>query len=368
MLAQRPYFPTVPTELQSLLQGEGLTLLGISDAIDAPAFEREYREWLAEGMAGSMEYLENHAPLKYHPSRILPGCASIIFAGVNYYQPRSHDPHTGEGRIARYAWGRDYHRLLGKRLKRVAGALQERYPEEQFKPGTDSTPLAERFYAERAGIGFTGRNTLLISGQYGSWFVIGEILSTLHFTPSEPAEGRHGACPSSCRKCIDVCPTGALMGPHRIDASRCISYLTIEHKGSIPVELRRKMGNWLFGCDLCQEVCPLNVRAEVTSEEDFRHIRAGETRELAEILDIEDEEQFKEKFAGSPLMRAKRRGLVRNACIVAANNGASDLLPRLRELSRDTDEIIAEHAAWAVAELTDGGDGSQEEDTPETEA
>lgn len=351
MLAQKPYFPQVPSELNSLLEDEGLELMGIADARPAPNREHEYREWLRRGYAGAMGYLESHAEMKYRPDALLPGAQSIIFVGINYYQPTSGPAPASEGRIARYAWGRDYHRVLGKRLRRVARKLGERYPEDKFQHGTDSTPLAERFYAERAGIGFTGRHTLLISGQYGSWFLIGEILSTRHFPASEPPDGRHGGCPTGCRKCIDVCPTGALLGPHKIDGSRCISYLTIEYKGSIPEELRPKMGNWLFGCDRCQEVCPLNVRAQVTDVQDFRQVRAGETEKLEEILRIETEEEFRRKYAGSPLMRAKRTGLLRNACIVAANNGATELLPLLRTRSNDQDAIIREHAAWAVQQL-----------------
>jgi epoxyqueuosine reductase len=177
----------------------------------------------------------------------------------------------------------------------------------------------------------------------------------------------HGACPSGCRKCIAVCPTGALLGPHRIDASRCISYLTIEHKGSIPEELRPKIGNWLFGCDLCQEVCPLNVRAEVTEVTDFVRVKAGESVELRAVLELRDDEDARARFAGSPLLRAGRRGLVRNACVVAANNGAAEapavagataaalgLLPVLRRLAGDADPVVAEHARWAVQRLADG--------------
>jgi epoxyqueuosine reductase len=357
MLAQKPYFPETPEPLRQFLAEEDLELMGVADALSAPEQEETYREWLRRGYAGSMSYLEHHASMKYAPDQIVPGAQSIAFVGINYYQQTSGRYGSSEGRIARYAWGRDYHRVLGKRLKRVAKKLSELFPEDSFKPGTDSTPLAERFYAERAGIGFTGRNTLLISGQYGSWFLIGEIISTRHFPPSRPAEDRHGACPTGCRKCIDVCPTGALRGPHEIDASRCISYLTIEYKGSIPEELRPKMGNWLFGCDLCQEVCPLNVRAQITDVSDFREVRAGETQELEEIMQIRTEEEYRRRYAGTPLMRAKRTGLVRNACIVAANNGEKALLPLLRSLAEDEDEIIREHAQWAVDQLSSGDTG-----------
>lgn len=374
MIPREAWSPPVPAEAARLFRREGLTLVGIAAADASPEREAEFKAWLAEQRHGSMKWLDEHADLKFRPDSMLPGCRSVLVAALNYYQaaswrrgenlaqPASTD--APAGRIARYAWGRDYHKVIGKRLSRVVRALQETYPEDSFRSFTDATPLAERYYAEQAGAGFTARNTLSISSAFGSWFLIGEILSTRAFPPSEPAKGRHGSCPQGCYRCIDVCPTGALHAPHRIDASRCISYLTIEHKGHIPVELRRNMGTWLFGCDLCQEVCPLNVRAEVTSEEDFITLRAGDSQLLRDVLSIETDEQYTARFAGSPLMRAKRRGLVRNAAIVAANMRATDLLPLLRKRAADPDEVIAEAARWAIDELSGPG-GAVE---PETQA
>jgi len=367
VIARRPYYPPVPQELASLFRREGLELLGVSDASADESSEESYRRWLDRGYAGSMAYLRDHAPLKFHPERLLPGARSVLVAGINYYQEAGHRtapdeaaavggaaaaaPSGAIGCIARYAWGRDYHRLLGGKLARVAKELGLRHPEERFRPFTDATPLAERHYAESAGVGFTGRNTLLISSQYGSWFLIGEILSTRSFPASGPPEGRHGACPSGCRRCLDVCPTGALVAAGVIDASRCISYLTIEHKGSIPERLRPLMGDWLFGCDLCQEICPRNLQAQATGERDFLTWRAGSGQELAVILAIEDDAEFTRRFAGSPLMRSRRSGLLRNACIVAANLGARELLPLLRVRAADADPVIAEAAGWALATL-----------------
>lgn len=328
--------------------------MGVADAVVNEAGEAEYQEWLRRNFHGSMAYMERHAAAKFRPEELLPGCRSVLVVGLNYYQDAPAAT-PEEGRIARYAWGRDYHKVLGKRLKRIRRLLEESFPGDRFRSFTDATPLAERYYAEQAGIGFQGRNTLTISEQYGSWFLIGEILSTRRFPPDQAPPGRQGACPSSCRRCIEVCPTGALYAPYRIDASLCISYLTIEHKGSIPKALRPKIGNWLFGCDLCQEVCPLNARRRITAETDFLKVNAGATAELEEILAIPDDESFKERFAGSPLMRPGRIGMIRNACVVAANNGARQLLPELRRLSRDDNEIIAEHARWAVEQLEGSG-------------
>lgn len=349
MLAQHPHYPEVPPQLSELFAEEGLSLLGIAECSgDAQAAAR-YQRWIDSGHAAQMHYLMRHAPLKYSPQQLLQGCRSILMAGMNYYRRSAAEP--GQPRVARYAWGRDYHLVLGKRLRRLARRLGQRYGDQQFSSFTDATPLDERFFGERAGVGFSGRNTLLISGQYGSWFLLGGILSTQHFPATPAPQGSHGACPRSCTRCIDVCPTGALLGPNRIDASRCISYLTIELRGSIPAQLRPAIGNWLFGCDLCQEVCPLNLRAQVTSEPDFLHDRAGESPDLSGILAIETDQQFAGRFAGNPLMRARRQGLVRNACVVAANTRRHDLKPLLQRRSADSDAVIAEHARWALAVL-----------------
>ncbi len=406
MIPKEGWTPEFPPELVALFREEGLEVAGIAPAEPAPESAEEYGRWIAEGKHGSMGYLAEHAPMKFHPDTLLPGCRSIIVAALNYYQEASwrradnlaapargrasnapqyapadrdsadepaplgpsndpasrpaagrigHSNHATAGRIARYAWGRDYHKVLGKRLRRIVRKLGEQFPGESFRSFTDAVPLAERYYAERAAIAFTAKNTLSISSDFGSWFLIGEILSTKHFPSSEDARDRHGACPTNCTRCIDICPTGALYAPHRIDASKCISYLTIEHKGEIPVELRPKMGNWLFGCDLCQEVCPLNVRAQQTGVSDFLTVKAGESLELREVLEIENDDEYTRRFAGSPLMRAKRRGLLRNACIAAANTGAREILPLLRRRAADADPIIASHAQWAVEQLEGGG-------------
>lgn len=362
MLAQTPYFPDVPPELTDLLDTEGISLAGVSDAESDDDAEGRYAEWIASGRHGEMSYLRDHAPLKYRPRAIMPGCRSILSVAFNYYQHAPWKPGrvvgalepVAAGRVARYAWGRDYHRALGKRLRRAVKKLNERYPDSQFRSFTDATPLAERHYGQTGGIGFTGRNTLLISGQYGSWFFVGEILSTRWFPASRPPEHRHGACPRSCRRCIDVCPTGALERPNRIDARRCISYLTIEHRGSIPAELRRSMGDWIFGCDLCQEVCPLNVRAQVTRVDDFRKHRAGSALGLDEVLGIADREEFVSRFAGTPIMRPGRVGMIRNACVAAGNLGDRRLLGRLQALAHDSEAIIREHARWAIDSIVEG--------------
>ena len=352
MIPSRDHFPQIHPELQALLEGEGLALFGVTDVHETPDAadaEREYGGWIESDMHGSMEYLARHTKLKYAPEKVLAGCRSLIMIGANYYQ----EAHTDltEGRVARYAWGRDYHNALGKRLKRVVRALREQNPEEQFRSFVDASPLSERYFAERAGLGYTARNTLTISSAFGSWFFLAEILSTRRYEPTPVTEPVHGGCPSSCFRCGDVCPTGALFAHGRMDARRCISYLTIEHRGSIDEELRPRMGTWVFGCDLCQEVCPLNVRARPTTLEDFTHHRAGPQIPLERLLAFKDQREYRDAFAGTPLLRPGRDAMVRNACIAAANGTRTDLLPRLRKLCNDSSALVREHARWAASKL-----------------
>jgi epoxyqueuosine reductase len=353
MIVQKPWWPHVPEDVKDLFSRESLVLMGVTDALPSPEEEQIYRRWLANGHHGTMGFMERHAHAKFRPEAILPGVRSILFAGLNYYQKRPASPEGQElsGRIARYARGRDYHKELGKRLKRIARRLAERYPSERFRAFTDATPLSERYYAEKAGLGFTGRHTLLINGAYGSWFFLGEILSTRYFSPGEEAETHHGGCPRSCRRCIDVCPTGALLGSRKIDASRCISYLTIEHDGIIPEELRRPMGQWIFGCDLCQEVCPLNVRAGVTDVKSFITPIAGDSVSLRELLSMDTDEQFLRRFAGSPVMRAGRSRMIRNALTAAGNSGNTALLPLIEKYLDSENNTLQVHAAWALKEV-----------------
>lgn len=360
MIPRAAHLPDPGAELRGLLTDIDLELFGVA-AVGAnrESDERavdEYRRWVAEGHHGEMTYLARNEPMKYAPERILPGCRSVIVVGCNYYQEATAvadgtDCGAGTrttGRVARYAWGRDYHNALGKRLRRAVAALRRDHPDDEFRSFVDASPLSERFFAERAGIGFTARNTLTISGAYGSWFFLGEILTTRDYEPTPVTAPVHGGCPSSCFRCGTVCPTGALFAPHRIDARRCISYLTIEYRGSIAPELRPLIGDWIFGCDLCQEVCPLNVRARQTTLDDFRAHRAGERLRLDDLLSIPDDAEYRHRFAGTPLLRPGRDAMVRNACVAAGNSLSAALLPALKRLTADRSAIVREHAIWAV--------------------
>lgn len=350
----------------------GLSLLGVSAPHGSSIAQQRFDAWIAGGRHGQMHYLERHALAKTDATAILPGCSAVIVVGLSYNRRQhaashpvalaevarsvareGHDRNmSATGRVAMYAWGRDYHIVLRIKLRNFIRELAQEVPHQQFTWSTDATPLLETHFADRAGLGFQGKHTLLIHRRLGSWFVIGEVLTTLPLAPNDGYLSSPGSrCGTFCNHCRDVCPTGALDDEWQIDARRCISYLTIEHRGSIPEELRPLIGDWLFGCDLCQEVCPWNVRAKPTDEKDFILDRAGPTIELDEILSIENHDQLVARFAGTPLMRAGRQGLVRNACVVAANVRAYHLLTRLELLTFDQDEIVAEHARWACDQL-----------------
>ena len=369
----------------------GLTPCGVVAARRDPAVERAYRAWLAAGHHGWRRAATGRWPtlsatrrLKADPEALLPGCRTVLVVALGYYQTPGRrwtgreeeaaaangaaqpdeaaanglpagagdpaQPEAQAGRIAQYAWGRDYHKLLGARLRALARGLAERFPEHRFRAGVDATPLLETHYAVAAGVGFRGKHTLAINAAHGSWFFIGELLTTLAIEElPKPAPKR---CGSGCTYCIDVCPTRAIVAPYQLDARRCISYLTIEHRGPVPEELRPAIGDWLFGCDLCQEVCPWTVRAQATPEPDLLTWRAGNSQALAPLLALRSHADLTARFAGSPLMRAGRDRLVRNACTVAGNRRARELLPQLRCLTQDPDRGVAEHARWAVARIT----------------
>jgi len=256
--------------------------------------------------------------------------------------------------VARYAWGRDYHKVLLAKLKKAAEALAVAWPGEAWRSFTDTAPLDERYWAWRAGASFTARNTLAINRSLGSWFLLGEILTTKALASSGPLDHAHGSCPSGCRRCRDVCPTGALDAQGRIDARKCIAYLTIEHRGPIDDHLKAGLGSWLFGCDLCQEVCPFNLAARPTAEPEFLAWKAGPHLDLGTLLTL-DAAQFTARFGGSPVHRTGRAGLVRNACLVAANTHRRDLVPLLRPLVEDEDPGVSDAARWALDRLDTEG-------------
>jgi epoxyqueuosine reductase len=306
-----------------------------------------FQRWVSEGQHADMDYLARRAERDPQAQDLLPDAKSIISLGSNYFHPFDGLKDGNSGRISCYSITRDYHKIIWGRLKKLDRTIQGLGGQTRYY--VDTGPLFERAFAESAGIGYIGKNSCLITQEFGSWVFIAELLTTLDLPPDKNTLKL--SC-GRCRRCIDACPTGAINEDYTVDSRKCISYLTIENRGGIPEELREGVGHWLFGCDICQEVCPHNHRAQVTSGEGFCDVRiADQTLPLAEVLGLTDE-QFLARFAGSPIMRAKRRGLVRNACVVAGNTGDRSLLPALEAVATEDDEMLREHAQWAIARLT----------------
>jgi epoxyqueuosine reductase len=317
-----------------------------------PDHAAEFQRWLDAGRHGEMGYLQRTARKRMDPALVLADAKTIITLAVSYnIAPTAHAPKAGAtGPIARYARFSDYHVVLGERLKTLAGFI------DQGSPGggrslwyVDTGPLLERDLAQRAGLGFIGKHASLISRQWGNWILLAEILTTLEIEPDAPERNHCG----SCRRCIDACPTAAITAPFQLDARRCISYLTIELKGPIPEEFRTAIGNRIFGCDDCLAVCPWNrfAREGALMRPHYRAELAAP--DLAELLSL-DEAGFKRRFAGTPILRAKRRGFLRNVCVALGNCGDPGALPALARAAADPDPLIAEHAKWAIGKLAAG--------------
>lgn len=325
----------------------GIDLIGVCRAEKNLQAEKYLEEFLAKGYQGEMHYLENPA-LRTDPQQLLSGAQSVIVIAVNYYREKPDTP-ADEGRVARYAWGRDYHKVIKKLLKDLQKFLQENYPEHNHKLCVDSAPLLEKAFAEKAGLGFYGKNTTLISPKLGSFVLLGEIITTLPIEADAPRPEITNATCGTCTRCLDACPTDALIAQGKMDARRCISYLTLESKQPIPEEFAAASSNLIAGCDICQEVCPYNkALAKPLTLEPLKAVKiAGDSIPLAEILSISTDEQYLARFAGSPLMRPKRRGLIKNAINAAINSrdtifiplieqiAAHDLNPELRLIAQD---------------------------------
>jgi len=314
-------------EIKQLARDCGFDLCGIAEVRPLPEAERRYRAWLEQGFQADMTWMCKYADRRADASRLADGLSSIIMLGVNYYQPNSNAIPPGHGRISRYARGRDYHKVLEGMIRRLVAkiekvidrnAIQQQRP--IFKSWVDYGPLLERPYAEKAGLGYIGKSGLLINRELGSWFFLAEIVTSLVLEPDRIWSGEHGRC-GSCRRCIDACPTRAITEDKTIDARRCLSYLTIEHRGEIPEEFTRAMGNQIVGCDICQEVCPHNQRRQRLSEhkELTEAAGVGEFVDCDRILAMKDDQSFLDLTAGTALTRPKRAGLQRNARIVLAN-------------------------------------------------
>jgi epoxyqueuosine reductase len=318
----------------------GLDACGITSA-DPARHADFYRQWTADGKAGEMAWLAREPERRADPARVLPGARSIIVAGLNYWQPQP----AGRGRIARYALGDDYHDILLEKLNALAAEITA--TGAAAKLYVDTGPVLEKPLAERAGLGWQGKSTMLINTRLGPWLVLGEILTTLELAPDAPTQDHCG----KCTRCLDACPTRAITAPYQLDARRCIAYLTIELKGAIPEEMRPLIGDRVYGCDECLDVCPWNRFAQTTREARFlAPARDASRDELHALLEITPQE-FKRRFARSPILRVKRRGLVRNACVVLGNIGTPADLPALRRAEHHDEPLVREHAAWAVKQI-----------------
>ena len=311
----------------------------------APHLQR----WLAEGQQGEMSWLARNADKRGDPQRVLPGARTIICVASSYHSsnPQSLILNPQSGEVARYARFTDYHDVLAEKLKALTAFVNKLGgPETHSLWYVDTGPVLERDLAQRAGIGFVGKHTNVISRKLGNWIFLAEILTTLELEPDAPEKNRCG----SCTRCITACPTRAITAPFLLDARLCISYLTIELKGSIPVELRPLIGNRIYGCDDCLAACPWNRFAREGSLMKMHAHTDLATPDLIELLKL-DEAGFKSKFAGTPMLRTKRRGVLRNVCVALGNVGDKTALPALEKACMDSEPLIAQHARWAMEEI-----------------
>lgn len=332
----------------------GLDLVGIASARPVPYFDA-YRVWLACGYHGEMEYMAraDRVERRADPAKILPGARTIVCVGLNYYPgdlPAAVKADPARGLIAHYAWGVDYHELMTPRLKELAAFIQAEAGEAASRVYVDTGPILERAYAAIAGLGFIGKNTCLIHPQFGSWLFLGEILLDVSVGRDDiPSSESGGGC-GTCTRCLEACPTGALVAPYVLDARRCISYLTIELKGAIPPDLRPLLGNRIYGCDVCQEVCPWQRFARPTQEHALRGKLDHAAPPLLDLITL-DEEGFRRRYEGSPIARIGRSRLLRNVVVALGNWGDERALPALEKSLTDVDPLVREHAAWALERI-----------------
>lgn len=329
----------------------GFELAGVTTA-DPPPHLDVYQRWLDRGHHGEMDYMarERSRSARADPAVLLPGCRSIIVLGAKYNPPRKNRESSGRsGRVAAYAVGDDYHDVLIDRLEELMRFIEDNAGQPvDAHAYTDTGPILEREFAQRAGLGWIGKNTMLINPQAGSYFLLAELLLSIDLPPDGALQTDH--C-GSCTRCLEACPTGCILPDRTVDASRCISYLTIELRGSIEVDLREQMGEWLFGCDVCQEVCPWNLRFATASDDTaFQPRRFLQQAGIEEFLRL-DVDGYRKAFRGSPLKRSKRGGLLRNAAVAAGNKALPEAVSALKGLLGESDPIVRSHAAWALGRI-----------------
>ena len=326
--------------------------IGFADCRIAPAQPAAHREvflqWVAEGKYGDMAWMSRNTERRTDPGLVLPGAQSVIVLAMNYFQgePPATVGDAASYRIARYAWNEDYHDLIEKKLRALDAFLISKGGSQRFY--VDTGPVLERDFAAEAGLGWNGKSTMQIHRRLGAWFFLAELITTL---PLPADAGAKDLC-GTCTRCISACPTQAITGPREMDARRCVSYLTIEHKGAIPMEFRKLIGNRIYGCDDCLAICPWNKFAQVSQEATFQARQSVFDKRLREFLALSDEE-FRALFAKSPIKRIKRPAFLRNVCVALGNVGTEADLPALEMAAADPHPLIAEHASWAIQQITE---------------
>ena len=335
----------------------GFDIVGIATAEPFVRDQEAAVDRIRQGfMDGLPWYTEERVNRATHPESLLPGARSIISLAISYLTGEPEATGQGHtGKIARYAWGDDYHEVIKARLRKFVEGLSDRTGRTvKARIFVDDGPMNDRAAAERAGVGWFGKNTNILTPSHGSWVFLGQVITDLELQPDKPLAKTCG----DCVRCIDACPTGAIVAPYVIDNTRCISFLTIELRGAIPRELRPLVGDWVFGCDICQDVCPVNRKAQQSLEPAFRQRHDFAAPQLIPLLDLDDE-GFRERFRNSPIKRAKRVGLQRNVCVALGNIGDAASVPALTKALKGRDALVRMHAAWALGRI--GGRHAEEE-------
>ncbi len=354
----------VTSDLKRAANELGFELVGVCPAVTPSGYHR-FLEWIELGYGGEMHYLADRAEAYRHPSGVLDGAKSIVMLVMSYHTevdtPKEEansdekDAPAGTGKIARYAWGEvDYHDLIHRRLKQLKSRVGEWLPETSVRGVVDTAPLLEREFAQLAGLGWIGKNTLLLNKQYGSYFFLASLLLDVELDYDDPFDADH--C-GTCTACLDACPTNAFPQPYVMDARRCISYLTIEFRDEIPADLRGTWDDWLFGCDVCQEVCPWNRDIPLSSEPSFRRDNEAQPNsplDLAELFYMDDD-QFRERFRKTPLWRSKRRGILRNAALLLGSQKFEPATTALERGAQDSEPLVRESCVWALKQIRNTG-------------
>ena len=336
-------------QVKDIARELGFDLVGVASAQSFADHEAITLDRMDKGlMDGLPWYTESRVRRGCNPQELLAGARSIITVGISYYVPEEDGQGSADldGKVARYSWGDDYHKVMKERLRALVEALSGSLGRPvRARWYVDDGPMLDRAVAQRGGIGWFGKNTNILTSSHGSWVFLGQVITDLDMEPDPPLKKTCG----SCVKCIDACPTGAIVAPYVIDNARCISYLTIENRGAIPRHLRPLMHDWVFGCDICQDVCPVNVKAAYSREQAFK-VRRFATLDLLKLLEM-TEEDFRERFHNSPVKRAKRVGLQRNSCVALGNLGDPAAVTALMTALRGGEPLVRGHAAWALGRL-----------------